>query len=74
MDNDDRLKSRTWAEIDLAALLHNLNYAKKCANNRPVMCVIKANAYGHGAVECAKFLEKNGAAAFAVACLDEAVE
>ena len=66
--------SRTWAEIDLSALLHNFNYARKMANNRPVMCVIKADAYGHGAVECGKFLEKNGAAAFAVACLDEALE
>ncbi len=63
---------RTWAEIDLSALKHNLDYAKRISG-KPVICVIKANAYGHGAVECARFLEKNGAAMFAVACLDEAV-
>lgn len=67
------LNSRTWAEIDLSALLHNLLYAKKCVPNTPVMCVVKANAYGHGAEACGLFLEQNGADAFAVACLDEAV-
>lgn len=63
---------RTWAQIDLAALKHNLDYAKKLSN-RPVICVIKADAYGHGAVECGRFLQANGAAMFAVACLGEAV-
>jgi alanine racemase len=38
------------------------------------MCVIKANAYGHGAVECGRYLEKHGADAFAVASLGEAKE
>lgn len=63
---------RTWAEIDLGALRHNLGLAK--ATGKKVMCVIKANAYGHGAVECGRFLEKSGADAFAVACVSEAVE
>ena len=64
--------SRTWAEIDLSALEHNLNIAKK--TGKKVMCVIKADAYGHGAVRCGEFLEAHGADAFAVACLGEAVE
>ncbi|MBQ9949603.1 MAG: alanine racemase [Clostridia bacterium] len=68
-----RIDSRTWAEIDLSALLHNLKYAKRCVNDRPIMCVVKADAYGHGAVPCGLFLEKNGADAFAVACLEEAI-
>lgn len=72
--NGTGIDIRTWAEIDLSALLHNFRYAKECAQNRPVMCVIKANAYGHGAVECGRHLEKNGADAFAVACLDEAIK
>lgn len=38
------------------------------------MCVIKANAYGHDAIICGKFLQENGAASFAVACLEEAIE
>ncbi|HWS30491.1 MAG TPA: alanine racemase [Clostridia bacterium] len=63
---------RTWAQIDLSALKFNLGFAK--AGGSKVMCVIKANAYGHGAVECGRFLEKNGADAFAVASLSEAAE
>lgn len=62
---------RTWAEIDLAALLHNYNIAKR--HGKKVMCVIKADAYGHGAVPCGLFLEAHGADAFAVACLQEAI-
>ena len=65
-------QDRTWAEIDLSALKHNFMIAK--ATTRRVMCVIKANAYGHGAVEIGKFLEKQGADRFAVACISEAIE
>lgn len=64
---------RSWAEIDLNALKHNLDYAKKRIG-RQVICVLKADAYGHGAVECGKFLQENGADMFAVASLCEAVE
>ncbi|HPK14359.1 MAG TPA: alanine racemase [Clostridia bacterium] len=64
--------ARTWAEIDLANLLHNFNLAKACG--KKVMCVIKADAYGHGAVRCGRYLEDHGADAFAVACLAEAAE
>ena len=63
---------RTWAEIDLAALLHNFNIAR--ATGKQVMCVVKADAYGHGMLPCAVFLEQHGADAFAVACLQEALE
>lgn len=63
---------RTWVEIDTSALLHNLNIAK--STGKKVMCVIKANAYGQGAVQYAKLFEANGADAFAVACLAEAIE
>ena len=41
-------KARTWAEIDMAALKHNFEIAKR--TGKKVLCVIKANAYGHGAV------------------------
>lgn len=64
--------ARTWAEIDLAALKHNYELARK--TGKKVMCVMKADSYGHGAVRCGKFLEKCGADAFAVACLSEGVE
>ena len=58
-------KARTWAEIDMAALKHNFEIAKR--TGKKVLCVIKANAYGHGAVHCGLFLEKQGADFFAVA-------
>ena len=44
-------KARSWAEIDLSALKHNFEYASKRIG-RKVICVLKADAYGHGAVEC----------------------
>ena len=59
--------ARTWAEIDFNALLHNFNIARR--TGKKVMCVIKADAYGHRAVRCGRFLEHHGADAFAVACL-----
>ena len=69
----NNVTTRTWAEIDLSALKANLDYAKRISG-KPVICVIKADAYGHGAVECGKFLQENGAAMFAVACIEEAIE
>ncbi|MCH5278232.1 MAG: alanine racemase [Christensenellaceae bacterium] len=65
--------ARAWAEIDLKALKHNLDYAKQRVG-RKVICVLKADAYGHGAVECGRYLQQNGADMFAVAALSEAVE
>lgn len=66
---------RTWAEIDWNALTHN--YRALRSNLEPgcrFVGVVKANAYGHGAVPVAKKLEELGAEYLAVACLDEAVE
>lgn len=73
MDITIHSNARTWAEINLDALKNNLDYIKNTAK-APIMCIIKANAYGHDAVICGKFLQDNGAAAFAVACLEEAIE
>jgi len=64
---------RTWAEIDLGALKHNYDYTKSLVHGLPIMPVIKGDAHGHGAVELGRCLEQLGAAAFAVACLPEAV-
>lgn len=63
---------RAWAEIDLQALAHNLRYAKTCAKAQ-IMCVIKGDAHGHGAIACGKALEAAGADAFGVACLEEGI-
>jgi len=59
------------ANIDLTALKHNLSRVKQHAPNSRVMSVIKANAYGHGAIEVANALGDSDA--FAVARLDEAL-
>lgn len=64
-----------WIEIDLSAVRHNVK-AFKAQLNRGVkmMCVVKADAYGHGAAQCAKAMQSVGADQFAVATVDEAVE
>ncbi len=66
---------RAWAEIDLDAIGHNTREIKRClSENTKLMGVIKADAYGHGAVEVAAELLRNGADQLAVAFADEAVE
>jgi len=66
---------RTWCEIDLNALEHNYaQYRKLASDNVKIMAVVKADAYGHGVVHCAKRLEQNGVDYFAVAFIDEAME
>lgn len=59
--------------IDLDAIVHNYRLAKSLAPGQQALAVIKADAYGHGAVTVAKKLQ-NEADAFAVACIEEAVE
>ena len=70
----DRRTTRTWAEIDLDALAHNYRLLRGLAPQAKFLGLVKANAYGHGAVPVAKKLEALGADMLAVACLDEAVE
>jgi alanine racemase len=66
---------RAWAEIDLDNLIHNLKEIRRLTENRTlVMAVVKADAYGHGAVEAAHALAGNGADRLAVSTLDEAVK
>lgn len=62
----------TRARINTDALRHNLTRARALAPGSKVMACIKANGYGHGLVEAAQALR--GADAFAVACLEEALE
>lgn len=64
---------RTWAEIDLDSLIHNFNTAKDFTSG-DVVAVIKADAYGHGAVTVAKALPKRYAKFLAVADVEEAIE
>ena len=66
---------RVWAEIDLDAIGQNLRYAQaRVGASVGVMAVVKANAYGHGAVEIAREAEREGANALGVATPAEAIE
>lgn len=60
------------ALIDLGALRHNYRLARALGGGK-ALAVVKADAYGHGAVACARALEGE-ADAFAVACIEEALE
>lgn len=64
---------RTWAEIDLDALVHNFDIIKKEATGAKLMAVVKADAYGHSARIVAPILEQHGADAFAVSNIEEAI-
>lgn len=63
----------TRARISLAALRSNAALARQLAPQSKLVAVVKANAYGHGAVRCAQALSEQ-ADIFAVACIDEALE
>jgi len=64
----------TWAEIDLSALAGNYHTVKnQVGPGVKVMSVVKANAYGHGAVECARRLEREGTDWFGVALPEEGI-
>lgn len=69
------LQKRTWAEISLDNLRHNYEAIRAAL---PDSCrflgVVKADAYGHGALAVARLLESVGADYLAVSCLDEALE
>ncbi|MCL5038179.1 MAG: alanine racemase [Chloroflexi bacterium] len=63
----------TWLEIDLSAVRHNFNIIRRrVGKDVAVLCVVKADAYGHGAVEVGRVLEEAGADRLAVATVDEA--
>lgn len=69
------LMKRTWAEIDLSAIRHNYHAIR---SRLPEGCrflgVVKADAYGHGALRVSQLLQDEGAEYLAVSCLDEALE
>lgn len=66
---------RTWSEIDLDALIHNYKTLReRVGKNVKFLGVVKADAYGHGAIEVSRALEENGADYLAVSSIDEAME
>jgi alanine racemase len=64
----------TRAEVNLAALRHNLRVMMRAAGRARVWPVLKADGYGHGAPAVARTLERAGAEGFCVALLEEAIE
>lgn len=64
-----------WAEINLDNIIHNYREVRRLVNKKvQVMTIVKANAYGHGAVKVAGALDKAGADCFGVALMNEAVQ
>ena len=67
-------EKHVWAEIDLDALRANFRAVQKRAGDLPLCAVVKADSYGHGAVQCARVFAEEGAAWLAVSCLAEALQ
>lgn len=65
---------RTWTEVSLNAIEHNFNVIKNKADGSKICCVVKADGYGHGAVELSREYEKLGADFLAVSNIDEGKE
>ncbi len=65
--------SKTFAEIYLNALSHNLGVVRKRTGDKPILAVVKADAYGHGAAEISKHLLQRGVSMLGVAFTNEAV-
>ncbi|MEG0307807.1 MAG: alanine racemase [Clostridium sp.] len=64
----------SWAEIDLDAIGNNIKEVKRVSGDKEIIAVIKADGYGHGAVEIYRELINGGATRFAVAVITEAIE
>ena len=67
-------RSRTWAEIDLGAVRHNVKTLERKARGSRLMAVVKADAYGHGAAEVARACIEAGADSLAVVTVEEGAE
>ena len=69
-----RPDARAWREVDLGAISRNAKHLGQYLTPRQeLMAVVKADAYGHGAVQVARSLQKAGVRAFAVACVSEGI-
>ena len=72
---DSVSRQRAWVEVDLAALAHNVRTLKAWLTPpTKLMAVVKADAYGHGAIRVARTALANGADSLAIATLAEGVE
>ena len=69
-----KVPSRTWAEVHLGAIRHNVRTLKRRAGGTLFMAVVKADAYGHGAVPVAQATLEAGADSLAVVTAEEGAE
>lgn len=75
IDKRQEISRDTWVEIDLDHLLSNYRTVRKLISTKTkITAVLKANAYGHGALDVASILIEEGVDYIAVACLSEALE
>ncbi len=75
MRNRDYIVNRSWAEVNLDAIRHNLQALRKQLwKPTRIMAVVKADAYGHGVTHVAQHMLESGADYLAVSLLDEAIE
>ncbi|WP_373370422.1 alanine racemase [Alkalicoccobacillus plakortidis] len=75
-DNMDAFYRDTWVEVNLTAIENNVRSLYNVYKNKAttIMAVVKADGYGHGAIEVAKAAITGGATYLGVAILDEAIE
>ena len=75
MKNTELKTERSWIEINVQNLKHNIETLKKAMPPEcKLMAVVKTDAYGHGACEISANLNKMGVKAFAVATIDEGIK
>jgi alanine racemase len=75
LSDPDRFSSQTRAIIDLDRFVSNIKAARQLAGDtRDLMVIVKANAYGHGALDCALAAAEDGVGYFGVARIDEALQ
>ena len=68
-------KFPVWAEIDLSAIAHNVSALRRITQPQArLMAVVKANGYGHGAVEISRCALQNGASVLGVARIEEGIQ
>lgn len=70
----EKILRPVYAEIDLDAIAYNMKNIKNLVNNKEVIAVVKADCYGHGALDVVPTLLENGASRLAVAVLTEGIE
>lgn len=70
----DKMLRPVWAEIDLDALAYNVSNIKNLIGDKEMIAVVKADAYGHGAIDIVETLQENGVSRLAVAVITEAIE